>query len=202
MRILILGGFLGSGKTSLLIDLAKYVIGDDADVDSPKVVIIENEIGEVGVDNVMLSSSGLQVRDMFAGCICCSLAGELIPTLFTLRDEFDPDLVIVEATGVACPKQIRDTLLSVLDGAEVRICTIVDCKRWDNVKMALANLIESQLADANTVLANKIDLVEESKPDEIIEELKEINPEPEYLKVSAVSEIDPKIWDKVLGEDE
>ncbi len=200
MRILILGGFLGSGKTSILIGLAKHVIGDDVDPSEAKVVILENEIGEVGVDDVVLSSSGLSVQNMFAGCICCSLSGELVPTLFQLRDEYSPELVIIESTGVACPKQIRDTLLLVMKETDIRICTVVDAKRWDRVKIPLSTLLQSQLADANTVLLNKIDLVDEGDPERIIEELREINPEPKFAKLSAMQEIDPSIWEMVLGD--
>ena len=200
MDIVVLGGFLGSGKTSLLVRLAKYVIGEDENIDGAKVVILENEIGEVGVDDTILTSSGLTVQNLFAGCICCSLAGELIPTLRKLEKEFSPELVIIEATGVACPKQIRDTLLQVLDGSDVRICTIVDAKRWDRIKRAMANLVEGQLLDAHTVLVNKVDLVDAGKPDEIIAELKAINPEPEFFKVSALEEVDSAVWRAVLGE--
>lgn len=200
MKILVLGGFLGSGKTSLLVKLARYVIGEDENVDGAKVVILENEIGEVGVDDAILTSSGLTVQNLFAGCICCSLAGELIPTLYKLRDEYEPELVIVEATGVACPKQIRDTLLQVIKDSDVRICTIVDAKRWDRIKRAMANLVENQLLDANTVLVNKIDLVEPEKPAQVFEELRAINPEPEFFAVSAMTDTDPAIWQSVLGE--
>ncbi len=200
MKILILGGFLGSGKTSVLVNLAKHVIGDEPG-DLPKVVIIENEIGEVGVDDVMLSSSGLQVQSMFSGCICCTMAGELIPTLRMIQTDYDPELVVVEATGVACPKQIRDSLVEYIEGSDVRICVVVDANRWDRIKRALSQLVHTQLLDANTILVNKIDLVEEDKPDQIIEELKEDNPDPEYFKISATSKIDPTIWSRVLGED-
>lgn len=199
MKILVLGGFLGSGKTSLLVKLAQYVIGEDENIDGAKVVILENEIGEVGVDDVILTSSGLTVQNLFAGCICCSLSGELIPTLYKLRDEFDPELVIIEATGVACPKQIRDTLLEVIKGSDVRICTIVDAKRWDRIKRAMANLVESQLLDADTVLVNKVDLVDADKPDQVIAELREINPDPVFYKVSAMTETDASVWQAVLG---
>ena len=207
MQLLVLGGFLGSGKTSQLINLAKYVIGEDENVDGAKVVILENEIGEVGVDDVILSSTGLQVSSLFNGCICCSLSGELIPMLFKLRDEFDPELVIIEATGVACPKQIRDTLVDVLDGTDVRICTLVDAKRWNRIKRAMANLIEQQLLDANTVLINKVDLVEPEVVEQVIEDLKEIDERethanPRYFSVSAVQPVDPAVWQAVLGEDE
>ena len=202
MNILILGGFLGSGKTSQLIRLAEYVIGTDENIDGARVVILENEIGEVGVDDTILTAGGLTVRNLFAGCICCSLSGELIPTLRKLEQEFDPELVIIEATGVACPEQIKSTLVQVIPGSNIRICTIVDAKRWNRIKRALANLVENQLIDADTVLVNKIDLVDPDVPAQVIEELREINPEPKFFTVSAMTESDPAVWRAVLGEEE
>ena len=202
MKILVLGGFLGSGKTSQLIRLAEYVIGHDENIDGAKVVILENEIGEVGVDDTVLTAGGLTVRNLFAGCICCSLSGELIPTLRKLDDEFGPELVIIEATGVACPAQIKDTLVQVIPGSDIRICTIVDAKRWDRIKVPLGHLLENQLVGADTVLVNKIDLVDEDKPAQIIEELREINPEPRFFTASAMAESDPAVWRAVLREEE
>ncbi len=203
MQILIIGGFLGSGKTSILAQLAKYVIGNDP-AQKPKVAILENEIGEVGVDDVILSSTGLTIKNLFAGCICCSISGELVPTLRQLQNEFDPELAIIEATGIACPKSIKDTLLTVFKDTDIRICTIVDAKRWDGIKKPLWDLIERQLEDGNTFLVNKIDLVDADVPERIISELKEFLSSPasaEYFSVSANEQISPEIWDYVLGKE-
>ncbi|MBO6010916.1 MAG: hypothetical protein J6P71_03850 [Oscillospiraceae bacterium] len=76
MKVLLLGGFLGSGKTSVLLRLAQYLVSRGEG--GSKVMIIENEIGEVGVDDKLLKSQGLQVRELFAGCACCSGGADLI----------------------------------------------------------------------------------------------------------------------------
>ncbi len=199
MKILILGGFLGSGKTTVLVELAKHVIGDDPG-SSPKVVIIENEIGEVGVDDVLLRSGGLQVKNMFAGCVCCTLAGELVPTIHQLQSEYDPNLVILEATGVACPKSIADMIEKHLPDIPVRICTIVDAKRWPRIKPAIGNLIQDQLEGASTVLVNKTDLVEPQQADEVAADISNMNPIPNVYKVSMQAFPDAKVWADVLGE--
>lgn len=199
MKILILGGFLGSGKTTILVQLAKYIIGDNAD-DSAKVVIIENEIGEVGVDNVLLESGGLQVQNMFAGCVCCTLAGELVPTIRQIKDEYNPELIILEATGVACPASIAEMINKGTDDVPVRICTIVDAKRWPRIRPAIGNLIEDQLLDASTVLVNKIDLVSESEADDVATEILTINKNANIYKVSMQNKLDDKMCQDILGE--
>lgn len=199
MKVLILGGFLGSGKTTILLQLAKYIIGDNAD-DSAKVVIIENEIGEVGVDNVLLESGGLQVQNMFAGCVCCTLAGELVPTIRQIKDEYNPELVILEATGVACPASIAEMINSGTTDVPVRICTIVDAKRWPRIRPAIGNLIEDQLLDASTVLVNKIDLVSENEADDVVTEILTINKNANIYKVSMQDKLDDKMCQDILGE--
>ncbi len=199
MKVLILGGFLGSGKTTILVELAKHVIGDDPG-DGAKVVVIENEIGEVGVDDVLLRSGGLQVQNMFAGCVCCTLAGELVPALDKLQKEYDPELVILEATGVACPKSISDLIEKCLPEVPVRICTIVDAKRWPRIKPAIGNLIEDQLDNASTVIVNKVDLVTPEQADEVAADVAVINPAPHIYKASMQDIPGTEVWDDVLGE--
>ncbi len=199
MKILILGGFLGSGKTTILVQLAKHVIGDDAD-SSAKVVIIENEIGEVGVDDVLLKSGGLQVQNMFAGCVCCTLAGELVPTIKQIKDEYDPELIILEATGVACPASIAEMINKGMGDVPTRICTIVDAKRWPRIRPAIGNLIEDQLVDASTVLVNKVDLVSEKEAEDVAAEIMTMNKSANIYKVSMQNKLDDKMCLDILGE--
>ena len=200
MKVLILGGFLGSGKTSLLVKLAKHVIGDD-DSKKSKIVIIENEVGEAGVDDATLSGTGLKVKDMFAGCICCSLAGQIVPALREIEESYDPDLVIIETTGVAFPNQVKTTISSMMPDLETRICVIVDSKRWPKIKRAMAMLLEGQMEGANAILINKIDLADEESVAMAVNDVSAINPDAPVYKVSASMDIDGKIWDEILGDD-
>ena len=200
MKVLILGGFLGSGKTSLLVKLAKHVIGDD-DSKKSKIVIIENEVGEAGVDDATLSGTGLKVKDMFAGCICCSLAGQIVPALREIEESYDPDLVIIETTGVAFPNQVKTTISSMMPDLEIRICVIVDSKRWPKIKRAMAMLLEGQMEGANAILINKIDLADEESVAMAVNDVSAINPDAPVYKVSANMDIDGKVWDEILGDD-
>ena len=77
MKMIIMGGFLGAGKTSLVLQMARYLAGRNPDKQA-KVVILENEIGEVSIDDKILKSGGFEVQTMFSGCVCCTMAGELM----------------------------------------------------------------------------------------------------------------------------
>src|SRR5210317_1406548 len=101
MKLLIIAGFLGSGKTTLLLQVAKHLAAA-----SKRIAIIENEMGEVGVDGDYLTLEGLHVQELLGGCICCTLAAGLVGTLEKVERLFQPDLVILEATGSARPSDI------------------------------------------------------------------------------------------------
>ena len=109
MNLIIFGGFLGSGKTSLILSLSHFLLENKNSVKS-NVVIIENEIGEIGVDDKVLEYSGLSVRELFSGCICCQLSSDLIITLNDIHEKIDPEWVIIETTGLAYPGRILSTL--------------------------------------------------------------------------------------------
>jgi G3E family GTPase len=98
LKLLLISGFLGSGKTTLLLQIARRLAAA-----SQKVAIIENEVGEIGIDGQYLRREGLEVQEMFGGCVCCTLAVDLVTTLRKLEESVQPDRVILEATGVAPP---------------------------------------------------------------------------------------------------
>lgn len=155
MKFLIIGGFLGSGKTSLLLQLARYM-SDTLGIE--KTVILENEIGKVGIDDRVLSCAGYDVRGIFAGCVCCTMAGELSFSVKEIERDIDPEWIIMEATGMAFPQNVKENLHDAL-GIDARICTLVDAKRWQRLLKPMEHLLPYQLKQANTVLINKTDLI-------------------------------------------
>lgn len=199
MKLLVLGGFLGSGKTTILTSLAKYIIGDGP-VEGYKVMVIKNEIGEVEVDDKLLRAGGLQVQDMLAGCACCTLAGQLGPTIKQVQEDYDPEYIIFEATGVANPGSIVSTVHDYMPDLPIRSCALVDAKRWPRIKPAIGYLVQSQLEDVDTIVVNKIDLVDEEAADQVVSDVHEMNPEPQIFKVSALNGVDDSVWQAVLGE--
>ena len=194
MRCLILGGFLGSGKTSLLLQLASYMRGT---LGIEKTVILENEIGQVGIDDNVLSGSGYNVQGMFAGCVCCTLAGELPTSIRAIEKDINPDWIIMEATGVAFPYSIAENLKGSL-GMECRIVTLADAQRWNRLVKAMSHLFVYQMKDADVVLANKADLVDADTLNEVIASIKEVSGCEEVVPTCANEGIDSKLLDRII----
>ncbi|MDO5422497.1 MAG: GTP-binding protein [Eubacteriales bacterium] len=199
MRILILSGFLGSGKTTLLMQLARRMAGGAADGSPYQVVILENEAGEAGVDDRLLRSSGFQVENLFAGCACCTVGGELIQAVTFLEEEYDPNWLILETTGLAYPGLIRENLREAL-GKESRICTVVDASRWERLKGPLAALLNGQIGCADVLLVNKTDLAGEEKAGSCLRDVRERNSRAAAMCISAAGTIPEELWEKVLEE--
>ena len=130
MKIIVLGGFLGSGKTTLLMQLAKYITLQEG---APQVVILENEIGEVGVDNQLLAGASFSVENIFSGCICCSGAVDLVEGVRKIAADYHPDWLLIEATGMALPSAIRATLKDEL-GLNAAVLCVVDANRWLRIR--------------------------------------------------------------------
>ena len=127
MKIMIIGGFLGSGKTTTILKISRQF--RDA---GKRIAIIVNEIGEIGLDGDILTNPDIVTKELTSGCICCTLRISMQYTLQTLEEEFKPDIVIIEPTGIAFPGQIREEIetmgLSELSFAPV--VTLVDPGRF------------------------------------------------------------------------
>jgi G3E family GTPase len=192
LKVLILGGFLGSGKTTVLLQLARYLV-EQSTGDSPtRVAIIENEIGQIGIDDKVLRSSGYTVTDIFSGCVCCSLNSDLIFGIQEITATTNPQWIIIEATGVAFPDKIAETLFANL-GLEARIVTLVDAKRWQRIRVPLENLIEGQLKDAQLILLNKTDLVDDAELVAIEAELQSLSDSARHFRISGIRPLEREI---------
>ncbi|MCQ1536248.1 GTP-binding protein [Methanosarcina sp. KYL-1] len=182
MQVMIIGGFLGSGKTTTILKLSRQL-----SYAGKKIAIIVNEIGEIGLDGDMLTSPGIATEELTSGCICCTLRISMQYTLQTLEEEFKPDVVIIEPTGIAFPGQIREEIetmgLSELSFAPV--VTLVDPGRFGTEAKEIPRFIETQIREAEILCINKVD----TAPGEIIlateRMLLELNPEARILKFSA-----------------
>jgi G3E family GTPase len=157
MKIIIIGGFLGSGKTTTLRNLGKHLIDK-----GHKIAIIVNEVGEVGVDGETISSSGLVTKELTSGCICCSLKISMEHTLQAVIEEYGPDVVIIEPTGIAFPLQIKEhiELMDIGNVSFAPVVTIVDASRFGVEWKEIPKFIENQIKESEIVCVNKIDLVD------------------------------------------
>ncbi len=199
MKILLLGGFLGSGKTSVLLPLAKYLTEHSA-YEGTKVVIVENEIGDVSIDGITLRNAGLSVKEMFSGCICCTLGLELLNGLFELEKTQNPEWVIIEATGVACPGNVRESILEAFQTVPVvRTAVLCDAERMQLLLKAISCIAPQQIIDADVLLLNKIDLVDEETlaADEAV--IRELNAEAPIFRICAKDGVDEAVFAAVTG---
>ncbi len=181
MRLLVVSGFLGSGKTSLILWVARALTGR-----ALKVAIIENEIGEIGIDGRYLREEGLQVQELFGGCICCTLSTDLVLTLREIRDRYEPDWAVVEPTGLATPSQVVQAVGSNLpEIEEVRVICVVDASRYDLLLSMMTPLLTAQIEDADTIAINKVDLVDRMVVKRVVDGVKQMNPRAAVSTISA-----------------
>ncbi|WP_414151537.1 GTP-binding protein [Acetobacterium carbinolicum] len=202
MKILILGGFLGSGKTSVLLQLAEYLVSLEKEYRSEvKVAIVENEIGAIGIDDKVLKKAGFIVNNLFSGCACCSLTGELVASIKKIQTELDPQWLIIEATGVAYPGSIRKTILTEV-GLDATILIIADAKRWQRLVNAMELLVSGQLEDTSIVLLNKVDLISSAELKQVEHSILNYNQTAEVIPISAKAVIPEDILKKIVNQAE
>ena len=198
MRILVLSGFLGSGKTSLLMGLARFLAKDADEKDPPRVIILENEAGAQGVDDTLLRSQGFQVENLFAGCACCTVGSELIQSISYIEEKFAPDWLILETTGLAYPGLIRDNLLAACQKT-CRICTVVDAQRFHRILKPMEALLQGQISCADVVLINKTDLADEQTIQSCERIVRQMNESAIRLRACAADDRQDAVWAAVLG---
>lgn len=198
MNIIILGGFLGSGKTSVLLQLANFLVNKEKDnAGEIKVAIIENEVGQIGIDDKILNNAGYRVNSLFAGCVCCSLNAELLTSINNIQETLNPKWLIIESTGVAYPGSIRKAILDYLK-FDSTIITIVDAKRWKRLTLALETLVKGQLEDSALVFVNKIDLINDTELVEVKESILHYNQEVEIISLSAKESLSDEFFDSIV----
>ncbi|MBP2662886.1 MAG: yeiR [Firmicutes bacterium] len=194
MRILLFGGFLGSGKTTTILQIAKYL----TTIRQEKVVIIENEIGAAGVDDKLFANSGLQVKSLFGGCVCCQITSDLISTIDEINETMNPDWVIIEMTGLAYPSK---TAMSLKKYSKVysafKTITIVDRGRWSELIAMLKPLVLGQITGSDLIILNKVDLVGEAI-EKIERELHEIDEHMKVVIISAAKDLSLAVLEEVV----
>jgi G3E family GTPase len=198
MRTLILGGFLGSGKTTALMGLARYLVARSGGERETKVMILENEVGEVGIDDKLLRSGGFAVNGLFSGCACCTVAGELTIAAQRILREYDPEWLIVETTGIAYPRNMRENLRHAL-GIESRIVVMADASRWERLLVPMNGLLRGQTEGSDAVLVNKTDLADGAALAKMERDILEFEPEAKIHRISAIGGVPDAVWAAVAG---
>ena len=171
IKVDVISGFLGAGKTTLIKKLFKSAFVNE------KVVLIENEFGEIGIDSSFLKESGIQIKEINAGCICCSLVGDFATSIKELVDTYHPERIIIEPSGVGKLSDIVTAIKDVhLDELQLNIlATVVDGPK---AKMYLKNFGEffvNQVESADTIIVSKLDKMDNNKIDDVVHIIKEHN---------------------------
>ncbi|MDR0766914.1 MAG: GTP-binding protein [Methanosarcinales archaeon] len=200
MRVFLIGGFLGSGKTTTVLKLIERLIADDK-----KVAMIVNEVGEIGIDGAALETAGIPSKEIAGGCICCTLVINLRHTVTEIAKIYNPDILIIEPTGLSFPNQIRDELLGMnVMMSFAPVVTLIDASRFIREMDQIPNFIESQLNESEIIAINKIDLVTEEQIKSIESLLKEKYPDAYTMRMSATTDdaaVD-KIYKMIIREGE
>ncbi len=183
MHVFIIGGFLGSGKTTILLDLARLYTGK-----GKKTAIIVNESGEVGVDGATIKAEGFSATELPEGCICCSLVGSLQATLKQIKRDIDPDILIIEPTGLALPHKVKQFVhTSMIDEDSCSIIGLADADRFDVLIEKKEEFYKMQMSGSDIVLINKVDLANEETLNRIKAWFRQNYPQKPIFPVSAKS---------------
>ena len=171
IKVDIISGFLGAGKTTLIKKLF------ESSFKKEKVALIENEFGEIGIDGTFLKDSGIEIKEINSGCICCSLVGNFETSLKELIEKYSPDRIIIEPSGVGKLSEVVKAVQNVKENIKLNIvCTVVD---GGKCKMYFKNFGEfyvDQISEANTIVVSKTDKLTEEKIIEACEFIKTYNP--------------------------
>jgi len=187
MRIAQVTGFLGSGKTSFLTKLALELIDRGF-----KVAVIVNDVGHINVDQKIMTSHGLDVKEVAGGCICCEVQGTFTTTIMNLHMSYKPDIVLVEPTGVAIPWGLKQAVAqaaksSGLDMVHSPIVTFVDCVSVEEQMIIVGRLIATQIREADAVMINKTDICSDEEIKKCCDLVKRIDPGARMMFGSALT---------------
>ncbi len=187
-KVDIISGFLGAGKTTFIKELIAKVFKGE------KVVLIENEFGEIGIDSRFMQDCGIEVTEMNSGCICCTLVGDFAKALKQVTEEFKPDRVIIEPSGVGKLSDVASAVADMQETAQVEINSRITIADGKKVKMYIKNFGEffnNQIQHATTLVVSRSQMLSEEKLKECVELLREQNQEATIITTP---------WDRLSGE--
>ncbi len=174
LRINLLFGFLGSGKTTLV----RRILGERGG-ERPMAVIV-NEFGDVGVDGEIIAGNNVNLVELTSGCLCCTLRGSLMSAVEELREKAAVEQIVVEATGVASPGDMLEDLTDSSIAHELDVgplVTVVDAPKFTRLQEMLGEFYEDQIENADVLVLNKIDLATPGELEEARAAVREINPD-------------------------
>lgn len=185
IKVDVVSGFLGAGKTTLIAKLVKEVFAGQ------KVVLVENEFGEIGIDGGFLKEAGIEIREINSGCICCTLKGDFEESLKQVAETYSPDRIVIEPSGVGKLSDILRAIRSV-DGLELSsYSTVVDANRCKIYHKNFKEFFDDQIATAACVILSRTQTVSEDKLAQDVAIVRELNPEARIITTP---------WDDLSGQ--
>ena len=188
IKVDIISGFLGAGKTTFIKELISKVFKDE------KVVLIENEFGEIGIDSGFMKEAGIEVTEMNSGCICCTLVGDFAEALKQVADTYSPDRIIIEPSGVGKLSDVTAAVerMSGEAGLEVNSAiTVVDGKKAQMYMKNFGEFYSDQLENASTVVVSRTQMIDEAKLSKVLAMIQEHNPSATVITTP---------WDELSGD--
>ncbi|QNK40493.1 CobW family GTP-binding protein [Caproicibacter fermentans] len=177
-KIGVISGFLGAGKTTLIQKLLKGTIPNE------KVVLIENEFGEVGIDGKLFKQTGIRVREINSGCICCTLAGDFSDALREVIRKYKPDRILIEPSGVGKLSEILPACrrIALRERGEVSFCiTVVNALKYKMYAKNFSEFFFDQIENAKTIFLSRTQNVELDRLQEVEQSIREHNPKAAIL---------------------
>lgn len=197
-QIDIISGFLGAGKTTFIQKLLQEALKGE------NVVLIENEFGEIGIDSGFLKSSGIEIREMNQGCICCSLVGDFETSLKEVIETYKPDRILIEPSGVGKLSDILSAVKTVsanlpvqLDGA----VTVVDSSKAKLYNKNFGEFFDDQIRFATSIVLSRTDIATEEKVEEAIQIVRALNPKANLITTS-IQELSGEKLLEIIGHEE
>jgi len=191
-KIDVFSGFLGAGKTTLIKRLINSYKGE-------KVVLIENEFGEIGVDSSFLKDAGFEIKEINSGCICCTLVGDFTKALKEVIDQYNPDRVIIEPSGVGKLSDIK----RIIEKAGLipnMLVTVVDASKGKLYMKNFGEFFNDQVKEATTILISKVDRTPEAKVLELADLIREKNPNANII-TTPIAELETKKLIEIFEKD-
>ena len=197
-QIDIISGFLGAGKTTFIQKLLQESLKGE------NVVLIENEFGEIGIDSGFLKNSGIEIREMNQGCICCSLVGDFETSLKEVIETYKPDRILIEPSGVGKLSDILSAVKTVsanlpvhLDGA----VTVVDSSKAKLYNKNFGEFFDDQIRYATSIVLSRTDIAKEEKVEEAIQIVRTLNPKANLI-TTAIKELSGEKLLEIIGHEE
>ena len=197
-KIDIISGFLGAGKTTFIQKLLSDALKGE------NVVLIENEFGEIGVDSGFLKNAGIEIREMNQGCICCSLVGDFESSLKEVIEQYHPDRILIEPSGVGKLSDILSAVKTVSENLDVKLdgaVTVVDAIKAKLYNKNFGEFFDDQIRFATSVVLSRMDIASGEKAQEAVNIVRGINPHANLI-TTALTELSGEKLLEIIGKEE